>query len=54
MGAGDLKKMNGIITKMGRGFRIPSRVSKKERREKLKKFTKVGHLRSESENGAGL
>lgn len=42
LGAGDLKKMNGIITKMGQGFKIPSTVNKKEKRQKLEKFTKVG------------
>ncbi|XP_048757529.2 adhesion G protein-coupled receptor L3-like isoform X2 [Ostrea edulis] len=40
LGAGDLKKMNGIITKMGQGFKIPSTFNKKEKRQKLEKFTK--------------
>lgn len=41
LGAGDLKKMSDIITKMGRGFKIPGSVDKKEKREKLEKFSKV-------------
>lgn len=41
LGAGDLKKVSDIITKMGRGFKIPGSVDKKEKREKLEKFSKV-------------
>lgn len=41
LGAGDLKKVSDIITKMGRGFEIPGSVDKKEKREKLEKFSKV-------------
>lgn len=40
LGAGDLKKVSDIITKMGRGFKIPGSVDKKEKREKLEKFSK--------------
>lgn len=41
LGAGDLKKVSDIITKMGRGFKIPGSVDKKEKREKLEKFSMV-------------
>lgn len=41
LGAGDLKKVSDIITKMGRGFKIPGSVDKKEKRDKLEKFSMV-------------
>uniref|UniRef100_K1QC40 Latrophilin-2 n=1 Tax=Magallana gigas TaxID=29159 RepID=K1QC40_MAGGI len=41
LGAGDLKKVSDIITKMGRGFKIPGSVDKKEKRDKLEKFSKA-------------
>ncbi|XP_062578601.1 adhesion G protein-coupled receptor L2-like [Saccostrea cucullata] len=40
LGAGDLEKMNNIITKMGQGFKISGMPNKEEKRQRLEKFTK--------------